>query len=217
MSGKRPAAHRCCGVFIVLCQTESLKRLSNFAIRSGRMGEVCGLWAGGVVENRGGWEAEELGELGRAAPGEQSHPGPPGPIPMLDGVRRSHRSRQGVNGVLHCRRGFSRRSGERRGWEIWRKWFAAAVAFRVRRPSLLMTWSHCQGRFMPSTEELVEAARVGDVSAFSELVRRYEGTVTVTAWTIVRDFHRARDVAQESFVIAYQKLDRLRDSKVLLW
>jgi hypothetical protein len=33
MSGKRPAAHRCCGVFIVRCQTESLKRLSDFAIR----------------------------------------------------------------------------------------------------------------------------------------------------------------------------------------
>ncbi len=66
---------------------------------------------------------------------------------------------------------------------------------------------------MPSTEELVKAARAGDVSAFSELVRRYEGTVTVTAWSIVRDFHAAQDVAQESFVIAYQKLDRLRDAK----
>jgi RNA polymerase sigma-70 factor (ECF subfamily) len=66
---------------------------------------------------------------------------------------------------------------------------------------------------MPSTEELVKAARAGDVSAFSELVRRYEGTVTVTAWSIVRDFHAAQDVAQESFVIAYQKLDRLRVAK----
>lgn len=66
---------------------------------------------------------------------------------------------------------------------------------------------------MPSTEELAKAATAGDVSAFAELVRRYEGTVTVTAWSIVRDFHAAQDVAQESFVIAFQKLDRLRDAK----
>ena len=66
---------------------------------------------------------------------------------------------------------------------------------------------------MPSTEELVQAATEGDVSAFSELVRRYEGTVTVTAWSIVRDFHTAQDVAQESFVIAYQKLSQLRDAR----
>ncbi len=66
---------------------------------------------------------------------------------------------------------------------------------------------------MPSTEELVKAAKAGEVSAFSELVCRYEGTVTVTAWSVVRDFHAAQDVAQESFVIAYQKLDRLRDAK----
>ena len=43
-------------------------------------------------------------------------------------------------------------------------------------PCLLMTRSHIQEMFMPSTEELVKAAKADDVSALAELVRRHEGT-----------------------------------------
>ena len=41
----------------------------------------------------------------------------------------------------------------------------------------------------------------------------YERTVTLTAWEIVRDFHLAEDIAQDSFVIAFRKLHQLRENK----
>ena len=66
---------------------------------------------------------------------------------------------------------------------------------------------------MPSTEELVITAASGETAAFAELVRRYEGTVLVTAWSIVGDFHAAQDVAQDAFVIAYRKLTKLQKAQ----
>lgn len=66
---------------------------------------------------------------------------------------------------------------------------------------------------MPSTEELVNATQAGDVSAFEELVRRYQGTAVVTAWSLNGDFHSAQDVTQDAFVIAFRKLSQLRDAK----
>ena len=66
---------------------------------------------------------------------------------------------------------------------------------------------------MLSTEELVKAVKSSDMDAFSELVRRYERTVIITAWAITSDFHIAQDVAQEAFVIAYQQLHQLREAK----
>jgi RNA polymerase sigma-70 factor (ECF subfamily) len=66
---------------------------------------------------------------------------------------------------------------------------------------------------MQTTEELVAAAQSGDRHAFAELVRRYERTVLATAWSVLRDYHCAQDVAQESFVIAFRKLESLRSAK----
>jgi hypothetical protein len=67
---------------------------------------------------------------------------------------------------------------------------------------------------MTSTAELIARSQSadGDVrgGAFAELVRRYERTVIVTIWAIVRDFHTAQDVGQETFLIAYRNLGSLR-------
>jgi RNA polymerase sigma-70 factor (ECF subfamily) len=65
---------------------------------------------------------------------------------------------------------------------------------------------------MKSTQQLVDAARSGDRSAYGELVRRYERAVISTGWSILGDFHTAQDLAQEVFVAAYQHLTTLRDS-----
>ena len=65
---------------------------------------------------------------------------------------------------------------------------------------------------MPSTEELVKAAQVGEGSAFAELVRRYERAAIITAHSILGDFHSSQDAAQEAFIIAYQELEQLRDA-----
>jgi RNA polymerase sigma-70 factor (ECF subfamily) len=64
---------------------------------------------------------------------------------------------------------------------------------------------------MPSTKELLEAARAGQAAAFAELVRRYERAAIITAHSQLGDFHLAQDAAQEAFVIAYRRLDQLRD------
>ena len=63
---------------------------------------------------------------------------------------------------------------------------------------------------MPSTEELVKAAQAGEKAAFAELIRRYERAAIITAHSVLGDFHLAQDAAQEAFVIAYQKLSRIR-------
>ncbi len=65
---------------------------------------------------------------------------------------------------------------------------------------------------MPSTEELVKAAQVGEGSAFAELVRRYERAAIITAHSVLGDFHSSQDVAQEAFIIAYRELKQLRDA-----
>ncbi|MEM9017684.1 MAG: sigma-70 family RNA polymerase sigma factor [Verrucomicrobiota bacterium] len=51
----------------------------------------------------------------------------------------------------------------------------------------------------------LEAAR-GDESAFRLLVERFESRVVRLAFRISDDFHAAEDIAQESFVRAYQSL-----------
>jgi RNA polymerase sigma-70 factor (ECF subfamily) len=65
---------------------------------------------------------------------------------------------------------------------------------------------------MPSTEELVHAARAGEKPAFGQLVRLYERAAVITAYATLRDYHAAQDVAQEAFIIAYTKLDQLSEA-----
>jgi RNA polymerase sigma-70 factor, ECF subfamily len=62
---------------------------------------------------------------------------------------------------------------------------------------------------MPSIEDLVIAARDGDKSAFGQLVRLYERAAIITAHSVLRDWERAQDAAQEAFVTAYTKLNQL--------
>ena len=58
--------------------------------------------------------------------------------------------------------------------------------------------------------DLVKAVLKGDRSAFAELVSRYERAVRAVAVDVVGDSHAAEDVAQDCFVIAYEKLAGLR-------
>jgi RNA polymerase sigma-70 factor (ECF subfamily) len=64
-----------------------------------------------------------------------------------------------------------------------------------------------------STADLVGAAQSGDRAAFAELVRRYERAVVSTAWAVLHDYHAAQDVAQESFVIVFGHLEKLRNAQ----
>ena len=51
----------------------------------------------------------------------------------------------------------------------------------------------------------------GDKEAFGQLIDRYKQSVYATAYAILKDFHQAEDLAQESFLAAYQSLGRLKD------
>ena len=58
--------------------------------------------------------------------------------------------------------------------------------------------------------ELVERARQGDVSAYEELVRRYQDLAARTAYVITGGAADAQDAVQEGFVKAYHSLARFR-------
>jgi RNA polymerase sigma-70 factor (ECF subfamily) len=58
-------------------------------------------------------------------------------------------------------------------------------------------------------EVLVERFRSGDEGAFETLVRRYEASLRKLAFGYLRDRMLAEDVAQESLLIAYQRIGSL--------
>ncbi len=65
---------------------------------------------------------------------------------------------------------------------------------------------------------LVRAAKQGDISAFEELVRRYDRNVFRIANHITHNAEDAEDVVQEAFLKAYQNLNRFQEqSKFYTW
>ncbi len=56
----------------------------------------------------------------------------------------------------------------------------------------------------------MERAQHGDVDAYGELVRRYQGVATRTAYVITGASAEAEDAAQDAFAKAYFALDRFR-------
>jgi len=58
--------------------------------------------------------------------------------------------------------------------------------------------------------QLVERAQQGDVSAYEELVRRYQDLAFWAAYPMTRDPEAASDAAQTGFIKAYYALNRFR-------
>ena len=58
---------------------------------------------------------------------------------------------------------------------------------------------------------LVERAREGDDSAFSELVDLDGNLCYAIAYRILRDPERAQDAVQQAFLLAWRELPQLRD------
>src|SRR5690349_13396080 len=61
--------------------------------------------------------------------------------------------------------------------------------------------------------QIVRRAAGGDVEAFTELVRRYQNLAFGYAWSILGDAHAAQDATQDAFLVAFQSLRSLADSK----
>ena len=69
-----------------------------------------------------------------------------------------------------------------------------------------------------SDEELVEACRAGETSAFDVLVGRWEDRIRGAAWRVLGSEEEARDVAQEAFLKAYRGLDAFkREARFSSW
>ncbi|HEY0436144.1 MAG TPA: RNA polymerase sigma factor [Phenylobacterium sp.] len=62
-------------------------------------------------------------------------------------------------------------------------------------------------------EALVQAARQGDRSSFDRLVGRYARAVLARQFGWTRDLAAAEDLAQETFMRAWQGLARLKDAR----
>lgn len=65
---------------------------------------------------------------------------------------------------------------------------------------------------------LVQAAKKGDLDAFSELVKRYDRNVFRIAQHITHNEEDAQDVVQDAFLKAYRNLDQFQgNSKFYTW
>ena len=58
---------------------------------------------------------------------------------------------------------------------------------------------------------LIQRILNGDQNAFASLVRKYQQQIHTFAWRKTGDFQIAEDIAQETFLQVYQKLDTLED------
>ncbi|MBI5092086.1 MAG: sigma-70 family RNA polymerase sigma factor [Candidatus Hydrogenedentes bacterium] len=64
----------------------------------------------------------------------------------------------------------------------------------------------------------IEASLAGDKDAFGQIVSRYQGVVCATAYSVTGHRQQSEDVAQETFVTAWQRLGDLRDlNKLPAW
>lgn len=71
---------------------------------------------------------------------------------------------------------------------------------------------------MLTDERLLDDSRAGDRKAFGEIVRRYQNLVSSIAYSATGDLTRSEDIAQQTFVTAWQKQGDLRDpSRLVGW
>ena len=65
---------------------------------------------------------------------------------------------------------------------------------------------------------LVNAARLGDMKAYDDLVRRYQERIYATVYHMTSNHEDANDIAQETFIKAYSALKSFKgDSSFYTW
>ena len=71
---------------------------------------------------------------------------------------------------------------------------------------------------MKELENLIEAARNGQLDSFATLYQRYYNAMVAIGYSITADIHLAEDAAQQSFAIACRDLPQLRrNDKFAAW
>ena len=67
-------------------------------------------------------------------------------------------------------------------------------------------------------QQLVKRAKTGDMEAYDELVRRYQERIYATIYHMTANHEDANDLAQETFIKAYQALKSFKgDSSFFTW
>ena len=61
--------------------------------------------------------------------------------------------------------------------------------------------------------ELISRAQKGDIQAYGELVRRFQGMAFGYAYSLLRDFHLAQDATQEAFLEGWRHVGAIRDAR----
>ena len=64
---------------------------------------------------------------------------------------------------------------------------------------------------MQNLASWVLAAQKGDVEAYARIYRQYQEMAIAYAYSLLGDFHDAEDAAQDAFVVAYQRINQVRD------
>ena len=65
---------------------------------------------------------------------------------------------------------------------------------------------------------LLEQSRSGDTAAFARLVQQHQSVISGLLFSSTGDFHKSEDLAQETFLIAWNKLGELKnDADFLAW
>jgi len=64
----------------------------------------------------------------------------------------------------------------------------------------------------PAEVDLVRRAQRGEAEAFADLVRRYQRQAVSLAYRLLGNAEDAKDVGQDAFVRAYQRLSQLEDA-----
>lgn len=67
-------------------------------------------------------------------------------------------------------------------------------------------------------EKLIESCLNGEIEAFSQLVEKYQDRLCRSLYRMTGSTHDSSEIAQEAFVMAYQKLDTFKgNSKFYSW
>lgn len=62
-----------------------------------------------------------------------------------------------------------------------------------------------------SIRDSIDKVKNGDTEAFTGLVKQYQNFAFAYAFSMLKDFHRAQDTAQEAFIVAYYQISQLQD------
>jgi RNA polymerase sigma-70 factor (ECF subfamily) len=88
----------------------------------------------------------------------------------------------------------------------------------IAGPNAIADFRDCTTCISDPDIELVQSAKGGDISAFEELVRKYDRKLFRIAFNITHNIEDAQEVVQSTFFKAYTNLDRFEaNAKFLTW